>query len=182
MNENRDHISNIHFDSLGRDLVETGFLRYADSLKEDTLKKDVIESFNIYDEDNYKIVHVDAEELSEFSFDFFLPQVNRILLKRGIKLEVQLTSDYETSNEVFINGQKIKLYTSQELESGAFWDSAPRSFFRRVNELLRENNIEEKFYLLYGGNDLHTLLLTENEFNIISERYKDDKNEMPYLP
>jgi len=51
-----------------------------------------------------------------------------------------------------------------------------------MNELLIAEGIEEKFYLLYGGNDLNVMFLTEKQYVIIAERYKNNKNEIPYLP
>jgi len=177
-NQNSKNLDKIY----GKKLIENGFLDYADSLSVDSLKIEIIESFNIYNEDNNRFAHIDAEELTEFNFDFFIPQLNRILSKRDLRLEVETASDFESSNDILINGQKIKLYTNAELETGAFWDSGPRNFFRKVNDILKRQNIEERFYLLNGGNDLHTFLLTENQFTIISERYKDEKNEIPYLP
>ena len=54
-------------------LIDKGFLKYADSSKVDSLKTQLISSFDIYEDENFKIAHIDAEELAEFSFDFFLP-------------------------------------------------------------------------------------------------------------
>ena len=65
------------------ELIENGFLKYADSSKVDSLEIQLTNSFDIYDDDNFKIAHIDAEELAEFSFDFFLPTLNKILAKRN---------------------------------------------------------------------------------------------------
>jgi len=137
---------------------------------------------NSQDEDNFKIVHIDAEELAEFNFDFFMPQINEILLKQDIELEVKKADDIEYTYEVFINGEKMKLYTEQELNDYSFWNTAPRNFFRKVNDILKNKGSEEMFYLLYGGNDLHVILLTDNQYKIISEKYVNNKKEIPYLP
>ncbi len=166
----------------GEKLIENDFLAYADPVKLDSLKIGISKSFNIYDEATNKFAPIDAEELTEFNFDFFVPQLNRILSKRAFNLEIELTNDYKVSNEVIINGQKIELYSNAELESGIFWDSGARNFFKKVNDLLKIGNIKERFYMLYGGNDLHTFLLTNNQFKIISDRYASEKNEIPYLP
>jgi hypothetical protein len=77
---------------------------------------------------------------------------------------------------------RIKLYTKEALENGSFLDSAPRIFFREINRQLRDKKTTESFYLLYGGNDLHVLLLTKNQHEIIAEKYKNDSGETPYLP
>lgn len=181
-NKNENQNSNDLDKIAGKELIKNGFIDYADSLRVDSLKKEIMESFNIYHEDTNRFAHIDAEELAEFNFDFFMPELNRILRKRDLRLEIETASDYNSSNEILINGQKIQLYTNAELETGVFWDSGPKNFFRKVNDILKGKNIEERFYLLYGGNDLHTFLLTDNQFKIISERYKDEKNEIPYLP
>ena len=164
------------------ELIDNDFLKYVDSSKKDSLKTELKKSFDIYDEDNFKIIHIDAEELAEFSFDFFLPQLNKMLAKRNVNLTVKTANDYENSNNIIINGEKLNLYTKKELDNQTFWDTAPRNFFKKVNELLKAKNSDEQFYLLYGGNDLHTLLLTDKQFSIISEYYKNNEKEKPYKP
>lgn len=125
---------------------------------------------------------IDAEELCEFNFDFFLTDLNQKLANYGVKLEVQTASDYQGSFEIMINEQKVKLYSESELSDGTFWDSGPRNFFRKVNEMLEEKDINKKFYLLYAGNDLNALFLTEKQFKTMSKLNQDDENEIPYLP
>lgn len=171
------------FDSIyGKKLIDSDFLKYADNSKIDSLKAELISNFDIYDDDNLKIAHIDAEELAEFSFDFFLPQLNRILEKRNVNITVKSADDYEKTNDIIINGEKLNLYTKKELDNQTFWDTAPRNFFRKINEILKTKNIDEQFYLLYGGNDLQTMLLTDKQFSIISEYYKDNEKEKPYKP
>ncbi len=164
------------------ELIDNGFLNYADSSKVDSLKTQLIDSFDIYEDDNFKIAHIDAEELAEFSFDFFLPNLDRILAKRGVKLTAKKLNDKDNSFDVLINADTIQLYTKNELDNNKFWDTAPRNFFKKVNQILKTKNIDEQFYLLYGGNDLHTMLLTDKQFSIISDYYKDNEKERPYKP
>ena len=165
-----------------KELIDNGFLKYADSSQVDSLRIQLTTSFDIYDEGNFKIAHIDAEELAEFSFDFFLPTLNQILAKRDFKLTAQKLNEKDNSFDVLINGDTMPLYTQNELNNDTFWDTAPRNFFKKVNELLKTKNISEQFYLLYGGNDLHTLLLTDKEFSIISDYYKGNDKERPYKP
>lgn len=166
----------------GKELIDNYFLKYADNSKMDSLKAKLINNFDIYDEDNFKISNIDAEELAEFSFDFFLPQLNKILKKRNVNLTVKLADDYEKTNDIIINGEKLNLYTKKELDNQTFWNTAPRNFFNRINEILKSKNIDEQFYLLYSDNDLQTILLTDKQFSIISEYYKDNEKEKPYKP
>lgn len=164
------------------ELIQNDFLKYADSSNVASLNKDLQNSFNIYDEENLKIAHIDAEELAEFSFDFFLPSINRILGKRNMELSVEKLNDDEGSFDVLINDEAISLFAQKDMEDYTYWDTAPRSFFRKVNEILEASKLDERFYLLYGGNDLHAMLLTEVQFEIISDYYKSDPREAPYKP
>lgn len=168
--------------TFGSNLIAADFLMYADALKIDSLTDQLEKSFDIYDSRNNKILHIDAEELAEFQFSFFLPQMNVILSKRNFMLDVKTADNYETSNEVFLNDEKIQLYTEDDLERSDFRDKASRTFFKKLNELLKKQNFEESFFLLYNGNDLHALLLTDKQFNIIAERYNNEPNEIPYRP
>jgi hypothetical protein len=146
----------------GVKLVEANYLRFADTLNIDYVRSQVNDYFNIYQEGINKFVHIDAEELAEFQFNSIIKQLNSILKKRSFSLNIDKTVDYKNTHEILINGETIQLYTKNDLENGEFWDVASRSFFRKVNQLLKkENQIDESFYLVYGGNDLHVFLLTE---------------------
>jgi len=128
------------------------------------------------------LTHVDAEELCEFRFEFFVPQLNKNLAESGLELDVQTLEDYERSFEMAINGRKFRLYSNQELSNGKFWDSGPRNFFRIVNDILREKGIDRRFYLLYGGNDLHAIFLSTEQFDLMTKKNENNKNELPYIP
>jgi hypothetical protein len=169
-------------EQMGEKLVALGFLKFADATQQTSLKINLVRSFDIYDEGNYRISHIDAEELAEGSFDFFLPRLNKVLEKRGFQLMVEESDTNEISHEILINDETIQLFTDAELEDNSCWETAPRNFFAKVNELLRNSLIEERFYLLYGGNDLHTMLLTDEQFSVISKYYDGNKIESPYLP
>jgi hypothetical protein len=169
-------------ENIATELINSDFLKYADSSKVDSLKTQIKNSFDIYDNENFRIAHIDAEELSEFSFDFFLTNLNNILAKRDIKIYAQKLNDKDDSYDALINGDTIKLYNGEELDNGTFWDTAPRNFFRKINEILKAKNSNESFYLLYGGNDLHAILLTEKQLSIIAEYYKNEPKEIPYEP
>ncbi len=166
----------------GSELIDNGFLKYANPKKIDSLKSEIIDSFYIYNEDVYRFAHVDAEELAEFSFDFFLPALDTILKHRNVNISVEKTGDYKTTNDIIINGERINLYKKQEVDNLTFWDAASRNFFEKVNEILKYKKMDEKFYLLYGGNDLSAILLTDKQFKIVKEYYKGRPKEIPYLP
>ena len=164
------------------ELINNDFLKYADSSKIDTLKTGLINAFDIYEDDNFRITHIDAEELAEFSFDFFLPGLNKILAKRDVKISAQQLDNNTNSYEALINGDTVQLYTQKDLDNEIFWDTASRHFFRKVNEVLKTKNNSEQFYLLYGGNDLHAILLTDKQLSIIADYYNSKPSEIPYKP
>ncbi len=99
-----------------------------------------------------------------------------------MNLIVKTASDYEKTNDIIINEEKINLYTKEQLDNKTFLDSAPRNFFSKVNEILKTKSLDEKFFLLYTGNDLSALLLTDKQFEIIKKYYENDLEEIPYLP
>ncbi len=166
----------------GNELIEKDFLKYANPLKINTLEKQLKTSFDIYDREIYRFAHIDAEELAEFNFKMFLPQLQEILEKRNITLSVEETEDYQETNNIIVNGEVINLHSKQDLENMTFWDSAPKNFFRKINKILDTEHSNEQFYLLYAGNDLSVLLLTNKQFEIIRDKYKNNPIEIPYLP
>jgi len=165
-----------------KELTAHGFLKYADSAEIDNLKKQVADSFNVYEEGCFRTALIDAEELAEFSFSFFLPELNKILAKRGLRISAKKLNNKDDSFDIILNGDTLQLYTMEELSDNSFWDKAPRNFFRKLNEQLRSQNLDEQFYLLYGGNDLIVMLLTEKQQALIADYYKLDPNEIPYKP
>lgn len=166
----------------GRQLIDSQYLKYAETSKIDSLQYGILNSFSIYDENTLKFAQIDAEELAEFSFDFFMPQIKKMLDKRNINIDVEVSKDYEKTLNVLINGEKVNLYSQEDLKNRNFWDIATRNFFKKLNEILKQNACKEKFYLLYGGNDLGAFLLDEKQFEIIKERYKENSGDIPYLP
>lgn len=181
-NENQISVQSDLDSIYGTQLFDRGFLKYADSSAYDRLSEELRSSFNIYDDLTHKIVHIDAEALAEFNFNFFLPSLNKMLEKREFRVNVELTDNYEDTHHILVNGHQIKLYTNGELENNTFWESASRIFFSELNKQLKESNANEYLYLLYSGNDLHVLLLTKEEHKIIKDRYSDNPKEAPYVP
>lgn len=165
-------------EAFNKQLLSGGFLNYAET------KKPVKESeLNIYDENTNKYAFVDAEALTEFDFKFFNTQIKRMLAKRNIQISVAPAPDAEKSFSVFIQNEKIPLYTAEELKDGTYWTTGPKVFFKKINALLKAKNCNEQFYLLYEGtNDLSAFLLTPTEYAILKEIYKNDPKEIPVLP
>jgi hypothetical protein len=163
-------------------LMDEGFLKYANPSMVDSLTTQLIDSFDIYSDNIFRMTHIDAEELAEFSFDNFMPGLNRILAKRGLELSVRKLNKDENSYDMIIDQDTIQLYKQNDLDNGSFWETASRNFFRKVNTILARHNNNEQFYLLYGGNDLEVILLTDRQYSLISSYYKQTRKEIPYKP
>jgi hypothetical protein len=164
------------------ELIANGFLKYADSSRVQELEAELKNSFDLYDADNFRIVHVDAEELAEFSFDFFLPSLNEILAKRQFELVVSKLNADDSSFDILLNGSVVTLYDEEDLRSWNFWDVASRVFFKELNKQLITKGLDEQFCLFYGGNDLHAMLLTDKQYSLIADYYKKLPKEAPYKP
>lgn len=54
----------------GEKLIDNDFLKFADNSKIDSLKAQLISNFDIYNDDNLKIAHIDAEELRNLVLTF----------------------------------------------------------------------------------------------------------------
>lgn len=166
----------------GKQLIDSQYLKYAETSKIDSLQYGILNSFNIYEEDTNKYAFIDEESLVEFSFDTFMPQINRMLQKRNINIKVEVPKDYEKTYSVIINNETLKLYIDENQKEKSLIENSTSVFFKKLNEILKKSNCKEKFYLLYGGNDLGAFLLDEKQFEIIKERYKGNSGDIPYLP
>jgi len=164
------------------ELLNNGFLKYADNSRINELGAELKNSFDLYDADIFRIVHVDAEELAEFSFDFFLPSLNEILAKRKFELLASKLNTDDSSFDISLNENVITLYDEEDLRSWKFWDVASRNFFKELNKQLVTKGLDEQFCLFYGGHDLHAMLLTDKQYSLIADYYKNVPKEAPYKP
>lgn len=166
----------------GKQLIDSQYLKYAEVSKIDSLQYGILNSFNIYEEDTNKYALIDEENIAEFTFDSFMPQIEKMLQKRKIEIKVEVPKDYEKTYSVIINSEVLKLYFDENQKEKSLIENSTSIFFKKINEILKKNSSNEKFYLLYGGNDLGAFLLDEKQYEIIKERYRESDNEIPYLP
>lgn len=166
----------------GKQLIDSQYLKYAEVSKIDSLQYGILNSFNIYEEDTNKYALIDEENIAEFTFDSFMPQIEKMLQKRKIEIKVEVPKDYVKTYSVIINSEVLKLYFDENQKEKSLIENSTSIFFKKLNEILKKNSSNEKFYLLYGGNDLGAFLLDEKQYEIIKERYRESDNEIPYLP
>jgi hypothetical protein len=169
-------------DFIINELVKVDFLEYADSSIVDSVRQAFIKDGNIFRPEINRYLHIDAEELAEGNFDFFKTELTKILNKRGLEITFSTTENFEKLHEVKINNEKFILFDTKNIADYSMWEIAPRRFFEKINQVLQKSKSQEQFYLIYSGNDLGTLLLTEEQFKIISKINEDNPKEIPYKP
>jgi hypothetical protein len=175
-------IAQTHPDSLVNELVQNDFLLYTDSSNIDSVRESFIKDGDIFSPEINRYFHIDAEELAEGSFDFFRTDMIKILKKRGLAITFSTTENFEKLHEVLINNKRFNLYDVKHLADYSFWDIGSHRFFKSINEELEMSNSNERFYLMYGGNDLGAILLTDKQFKIIEAINEGNSNEIPYKP
>lgn len=169
-------------DSLVNELLNSDFLQFTDSSKIDSIRQALFKDGYIFSSEINRYLHIDAEELAEGSFSFFNSDLTNILNKRGLEIPFSTTENFEKLHEVRINNETITLFDDKNLADYSFWDIAPRRFFEKINQELEKSKSQERFYLIYGGNDLGVILLTEKQFNIIAKINEGNTTEIPYKP
>ncbi len=169
-------------DSLVNGLVENDFLLFTDSSKIDSVRQSLIKDGYIFSTEINRYVHIDAEELAEGSFNFFKNDLTKILKKRGLEITFSTTENFEKLHEVMINNRRFNLYDDKNLADFSFWDIGSRRFFNAINLELEKSKSNERFYLLYGGNDLGAILLTDEQFELIEKINEGNAKEIPYKP
>jgi hypothetical protein len=169
-------------DSLSNELIKNDFLVYTDSSIIDSVKQSFLKDGFIFSPEINRYVHIDAEELAEGSLDFFNTDLTKILNKRGLKITFTTTANFEKLHEVMINNKTFALYDDKSLADNSFWDISSRRFFEKMNQELEKSKSQERFYLLYGGNDLGAILLTDKQFNIIEKINEGNTKEIPCKP
>jgi hypothetical protein len=169
-------------DSFVNELINTDFLQFTDSSKIDSVRQSFLKDGYIFSFEINRYLHIDAEELAEGSFDFFKTDLTNILKKRGLEIPFSTTENFEKLHEVKINNETFTLFDDKNLADYSFWDIAPRRFFEKINQELEKSKSQERFYLIYGGNDLGAILLTEKQFNIIAKINEGNTKEIPYKP
>jgi hypothetical protein len=171
-----------HQDSLVIGLVQNDFLIFSDSSKIDSVRQSFIKDGYIFSTEINRYVHIDAEELAEGSFDFFKNDLTKILKRRGLEITFSTTENFEKMHEVMINNRRFNLYDDKNLADNSFWDIGARRFFKAINQELEKSKSNERFYLLYGGNDLGAILLTSKQIELIEKINEGNPNEIPYKP
>lgn len=136
-------------------------------------------SFNIYEEDTNKYV-LDEENIAEFTFDAFMPQIEKCLRKKyynWCRSSERLWKTYS----VIINNEALKLYIDENQKEKSLIENSTSIFFKKLNNSKKSNFVKKNF-ICFMVEMIWEHLLDEKQFEIIKERYKGNSGDIPYLP
>ncbi|WP_431050066.1 hypothetical protein [Roseateles sp. L2-2] len=127
-----------------------------------------------------KLIHLDAENLSETGILSAYMKLQP-LLKQFAESPIEVIEhidDSEPSYAISAAGKRFQVWDSGTTNV-ACWERATVAFFDIVNANLQTSS--HKFYAFYGGNDLHGMFLTEEEF-AAARRALKKRSDWPWLP
>ena len=126
-----------------------------------------------------RLMHLDAEELAEGGIFDALMRNGPKFVSRGASVVQFRQSCNDAGYEIEINHRNFKIYDGSEMQD--CWGLASASFFEIANFLLEGNRCGDRAYALYGGNDLHGVLMSSQMFETIVQNTTDAR-ELPYEP
>jgi hypothetical protein len=125
-------------------------------------------------------IQLDAEDLAEAGLrSSYEEDVTPALIELGIHPATVRESIDEASGRYDVQAQGVRYpITGPDIKAIDFWGNATFALFDIVNRQLE--HLEIKFYALYGGNDLHGIVMTPDA----AERAKRPlhrKQDWPYI-
>lgn len=131
-----------------------------------------------------RVVHLDAEALTEFGMKDAYEELIPLFADRGVKLAPlkETISDDQKTYSIAVNDKQYSIYSPENfdlLSIDALWGRSAAGFFKAINDQLGSKPI--RFYALYGGNDLMGIILTPAEAEA-ARAALDKPDEWPYLP
>lgn len=169
--------SYLEFSMLLDELESIGFFKYLDSDKINEVKKEAIKSEYLYGDTGRDFL-ADEEDLSEGGVGTFFLEISPFLEKQGIQLIINNEDFNEEKYEIQVNSEKYTLYTQIDVDNEEYVETNTRRAFSIINKLLEGAGTKERFFALYGWNDLVAIFLTNEMYEKII-KYEQDENERP---
>lgn len=192
--ELKPYMSRAEAEKAVEQLVLLGYYKYADAKDVDSLKKELASSIagygilsTIYFDrpvrpKDYRYYIFDGETVFEQGgFNDYLNDMHVFFDKSGLKLDItRHIEELDTvsggiKHELTVNG---KLYVIFKDFKGDGWGLAARKFAEMLNDQLRLQNIDERLYLINGGNDGNAVFLSDEQFALI-DKLSDDNQSKP---
>jgi len=164
-------------------LEESGYFKYAATGDIPEIKNDLIDSLtrlnylssisfseSPFNSKDYRHYHFDGEDLfEEGGFIWQLEAMKTLFGKMHFKVEISNhIEDWDNekglNHFITLNG---KAYTIFENFKGYGWGEAAQRFAEIINDQLGLQNIDERLYLVNGGNDGNAVYLTDKQFSIL---------------
>ncbi len=179
INKSIPDISKPDISNLLNKLEELGYYKYIDSSQIDEVKKNSLDAGYVFGwEESGRDFLEDAESLAEGGISEFYDRIKEFLKKQNIDInESEEFSD--KGYKISVNGWDYVIYTEDELKSQNIWELSTLRSFSIINNLLKLSNSNERIYILYGGNDLRAIFLTDEMYKIIIESGVLPENELP---
>ena len=126
-----------------------------------------------------RLVPLDAEDLAEDGIVDALLRLGPHLTRRGVDIgSLNVIESDGTTYAVEVNGTRYDVYGPETARES--WGLATETFFRIVNDLLPDTGAD-RFYAIYGGNDLSGMFLPPAIVPFFAEGGMDNTG-IPYMP
>jgi hypothetical protein len=149
-------------------MEKKGYYRYIDSSQVSKVKNESLDAGYIFGwEESGRDFSSDAESLAEGGIPDFYNDIRDFLRKQNVEINVKNESFSSKGYTLNVNGSTYKIYDENEMESKNIWELSTVRGFAIINKLLKDAGSDEQLYMLYGGNDLRAVFLTEEMYQLI---------------
>lgn len=167
-------------ESLRSKLEAAGYYMYVDAAKVEEVKAEAMNTGYIFGgEDTKRDYMSDAEDLAEGGIGDFFETIKPFLATQNVKLVVSDENFSDKGYKIKVNGIEYEIYSEQESQAANVWELTANRSFAIINDSLIKAGSLERIYILYGGNDLRAIFLTEDMYKLISESKELPAAEKP---
>ena len=174
-----DYVPNKVIESLD----ELGYFKYASEIDITDIKSELLDYLtnhnylgsiwfetSPFNSKDYRHYHLDGEDLfEEGGFTWQFEAMKTLFDKMNFKVEItNHIENWDNKNglnhSITINGKNYIIFENFK-DNG--WGEAAKRFAEIINDQLELQNIDERIYLINGGNDGHAVYLTQAQFDLI---------------
>ena len=127
-----------------------------------------------------RVYHIDGEYLSDFGGieSFIKDKLKPFCDATGFKLELTNhriefdTISFSRTEQITINQRMYKIFQGDYVRYGEGWYIAPAMISKMLNEELKIQKLEERFYLINCENDLSGAFLTQSQYEFYKRNIK----------
>jgi hypothetical protein len=166
--------------SLISQLEQKGYYKYIDQSKVKEVKNNSIKYGYVFGwEESGRDFTEDAEDITEGGVSRFFESIKEFLKSQNVNVKITNEDSSGIGYFITINDKRYEIYSEKEQDSSDLWGICTNRSFAIVNKLLKEAGSKERVYVLYGGNDLRAIFLTDEMFEIINKYTALPEKEQP---